>query len=66
MLYNQETGLFEVVDGAADSVSRRIRSVLHSSRTQLLSGDPAALARTPPVDNLYTIAVSTRRQIMVL
>ncbi|XP_034384383.1 regulator of G-protein signaling 22 [Cyclopterus lumpus] len=62
MLYNQETGLFEVVDGAADLVSRRIRSVLHRSKSQLLTGDPAALARTPPVDNRYTIGCLDREQ----
>ncbi|KAM6936661.1 regulator of G-protein signaling 22 [Lycodopsis pacificus] len=62
LLYNQETGLFEVVDGAAEFASRRIRSGLHRSRSQLLTGDPAALARTPPVDNHYTIRCLDREQ----
>lgn len=59
LLYNQETGQFEVVNGAAEFVSRRIRSVLHCSKSQLLTGDPTALARAPPVDNHYTIYVSS-------
>ncbi|XP_068425922.1 regulator of G-protein signaling 22 [Clinocottus analis] len=62
LLYNQQTGLFELVDGAEASVSRRIRSVLHRSKSQLLTGDPAALARTPPVDNQYTVSSLDREQ----
>ncbi|XP_031724407.1 regulator of G-protein signaling 22 isoform X3 [Anarrhichthys ocellatus] len=62
LLYNQETGQFEVVDGAAEFVSRRIRSGVHRSRSQLLTGDPAALARTPPVDNHYPICCLDREQ----
>ncbi|CAJ1061447.1 regulator of G-protein signaling 22 isoform X1 [Xyrichtys novacula] len=53
--YDQETGLFEVVSGAAELVSRSIRSNLHRSKSQLLTGDPTALARPPPVDNHYTV-----------
>lgn len=59
LVYNQETGLFEVVSGAAEFVSRRIRSVLHHSKSQLLTGDPTVLARTPPVDNHYSVSVSS-------
>ncbi|XP_074510625.1 regulator of G-protein signaling 22 isoform X2 [Sebastes fasciatus] len=62
LLYNQETGQFEVVNGAAEFVSRRIRSVLHCSKSQLLTGDPTALARAPPVDNHYTIYCLDREQ----
>ncbi|XP_070768626.1 regulator of G-protein signaling 22 [Enoplosus armatus] len=62
LLYNQETGLFEVVSGAAEFVSRRIRSVLHRSKSQLLTGDPTALARTPPVDNNYTVCCLDREE----
>ncbi|XP_059195780.1 regulator of G-protein signaling 22 [Centropristis striata] len=62
LLYNQETGQFEVVNGAAENVSRRIRSMLHCSKSQLLNGDPTALASTPPVDNRYTICCLDREQ----
>ncbi|XP_032375134.1 regulator of G-protein signaling 22-like [Etheostoma spectabile] len=62
LLYNQESGQFEVVNGEAEFVSRRIRSVLHCSKSQLLTGDPTALAKTPPVDNHYTICCLDREQ----
>ncbi|TDH12261.1 hypothetical protein EPR50_G00070430 [Perca flavescens] len=62
LLYNQESGQFEVVNGAAEFVSRRIRSVLHHSKSQLLTGDPTALAKTLPVDNHYTISGLDREQ----
>lgn len=64
LLYNQETGLFEVASGAAELVSRRIRSVLSRSKSQL-TGDPKALTRTPPVDNHYTICVSSEKFLNV-
>ncbi|XP_058503200.1 regulator of G-protein signaling 22 [Solea solea] len=54
LLHNQETGLFEVVSGAAETISRRIRSVLQHSKSQLLTGDPSMLTITP-VDNEYTV-----------
>lgn len=59
LLYNQETGLFEVMSEAADFVCRKIRSALKNIKLQLLTGDPAELARTPPVDNRYTVFVSS-------
>lgn len=57
-MYNQETGLFEVATAAAGFVSRRIQSVLHYSKSQFLTGDSTVLARTPPVDNNYSVSVS--------
>ncbi|KAM6995362.1 regulator of G-protein signaling 22 [Tautogolabrus adspersus] len=62
LLYNSETGLFEVVSGAAEFVSDSIRSDLHSSKSQLLTGDPLALARSPPVDNHYTVSCLDKEQ----
>ncbi|XP_041648799.1 regulator of G-protein signaling 22 [Cheilinus undulatus] len=61
-LYNRETGLFEVVTGAAEVVSSSIRSDLHRSKSQLLTGDPRALARYPPVDNHYTVCCLDKDQ----
>lgn len=58
-MYNQATGLFEVATGAAELISRRISSALHFSKSQLLTGDPEALARTPPVANDYAVSVSS-------
>ncbi|XP_063735122.1 regulator of G-protein signaling 22 isoform X2 [Eleginops maclovinus] len=62
LLYNPQTGQFELVDRAAELVSRRIRSVLHRSKSQLLTGGPTAPARTPPVDNRYTFCCLDREQ----
>ncbi|XP_041843534.1 regulator of G-protein signaling 22 isoform X2 [Melanotaenia boesemani] len=62
LMYNQETGLFEVVNGAADLVSRRIRTVLKHSKSQLLTDDSTVLSRTPPVDNSYTVCSLDREQ----
>lgn len=57
LLYNRETGLFEVASGEAECVSRRIETVLRRSKSQLLSGDHSVLSGTPPVDNRYTVWV---------
>ncbi|XP_038568487.1 regulator of G-protein signaling 22 [Micropterus salmoides] len=62
LLYNQETGLFEVVSGAAEFVCRRIRSDLHRCKSQLQTGDTTALAKTPPVDSSYTVCCLDREQ----
>ncbi|KAI3361488.1 hypothetical protein L3Q82_013638, partial [Scortum barcoo] len=62
LLYNQQTGQFEVVSGAAESVSRRIRSALHCSKSQLLSGDPTVLAKPPQLENHYTVCCLDREQ----
>ncbi|KAG7237318.1 hypothetical protein INR49_032501 [Caranx melampygus] len=62
LLYNQETGLFEVGSGAAELVCRRIRSDLRRCKSQLLTGDPTMLTRTPPVDNHYTVSFLDREQ----
>ncbi|XP_047454193.1 regulator of G-protein signaling 22 [Mugil cephalus] len=62
LLYNQETGLFEVTSGAAEFVSTKIRSAIKHTKLQLLTGDPAALARNPPVDNHYTVCCLDKEQ----
>ncbi|XP_026149614.1 regulator of G-protein signaling 22 isoform X3 [Mastacembelus armatus] len=51
-----------MVSGAAELVSRRIRSVLFHRKSQLLTGDPTLLTRTPPVDNHYTVYCLDRMQ----
>lgn len=65
LVYNQATGLFEVATGAAEFISRRIGSALHFSKSQLLTGDPAALARSPPVNNDYAVSVSSEQFLLV-
>ncbi|XP_029958275.1 regulator of G-protein signaling 22 [Salarias fasciatus] len=55
LMFNQRSGLFEVVSGAAGVVSSRIRSALLRSRSLLLTGDPTALGSTPKVENHYTV-----------
>uniref|UniRef100_A0A3Q2ZSH5 Regulator of G protein signaling 22 n=1 Tax=Kryptolebias marmoratus TaxID=37003 RepID=A0A3Q2ZSH5_KRYMA len=54
LLYNQDTGQFEVVNGAAHFVSRKISTALNRSKSQILRGDLTVLMRTPPADNSYT------------
>lgn len=53
--YNQDSGQFEVVSGEAQSVSRNIRLGLLNL---LSSSDPNELAKTPLIDNEYTVCVS--------
>ncbi|XP_029694900.1 regulator of G-protein signaling 22 [Takifugu rubripes] len=62
LLYNPETRLFEVATDEAELVCRRIRSVLRRSKSQLLTGDPADLCSSPPVDNRYTVTCLDREQ----
>lgn len=57
MLYNPETKLFEVASDEAELVSRRIGSLLRHSKSGLLTGDPADLGSSPPVDNRYSVTV---------
>ncbi|XP_068616623.1 regulator of G-protein signaling 22 [Brachionichthys hirsutus] len=54
LLYNEETGRFEVGNGAAELVSRRIRSALSRSKAKRLAGDPPGVPGTP-VDNHYSV-----------
>ncbi|XP_053289204.1 regulator of G-protein signaling 22 [Pleuronectes platessa] len=61
VLYNQETHLFEMVSGAAEFISRRISTVLNHSKSQLLTGDPSMLTRTP-LDNHFTVSYLDRKQ----
>ncbi|KAM4633846.1 regulator of G-protein signaling 22 [Polymixia lowei] len=62
LLYKQETGVFEVVSEAAECVSRMITSVLHRSKSQLLTDGPTVLARGPPIDNHYTVCCLDKEQ----
>ncbi|XP_055770709.1 regulator of G-protein signaling 22-like [Salvelinus fontinalis] len=59
--YNQETGVFEVVSGSAEALSRRIRSALQHFQSQRLT-DPTELAARPVVDNHYTVLCLDRVQ----
>ncbi|CAK6967144.1 LOW QUALITY PROTEIN: regulator of G-protein signaling 22 [Scomber scombrus] len=62
LLYNQQTGQFEVVSGAAEFISRRIRSVLHHSKSKLLTHDHTELAKSTLIDNRYTVYCLDREQ----
>ncbi|KAM9390980.1 regulator of G-protein signaling 22, partial [Salvelinus alpinus] len=59
--YNQETGVFEVVSGSAEALSRRIRSALQHFQSQRLT-DPTELAARPVLDNHYTVLCLDREQ----
>ncbi|XP_034029385.1 regulator of G-protein signaling 22 [Thalassophryne amazonica] len=62
LLYNRDTGLFEVMSEEAEVISKRIRSVLHHSKSQLAADDPTALARSPLMDNTYTVCCLDRNE----
>ncbi|XP_024136939.1 regulator of G-protein signaling 22 isoform X2 [Oryzias melastigma] len=64
VLYNHESGLLEVVDGAAERVSRTIRTALIRTKSKLLSGDQSVLTNTSPVENRYTVRCLDRQQGM--
>ncbi|RVE62189.1 hypothetical protein OJAV_G00154670 [Oryzias javanicus] len=64
VLYNQESGRLEVVDRAAERVSRTIRTALIRTKCKLLSGDPSVLTNTSPVENRYTVRCLDRQQGM--
>lgn len=59
VVYDQESGLFELVNGADQLVSKRIRTALRLSKSLMVSGDPAAYS-TPPPDNRYSVSVRIR------
>ncbi|XP_020565606.2 regulator of G-protein signaling 22 isoform X2 [Oryzias latipes] len=64
VLYNRESGRLEVLDGAAERVSRAIRTALLRTKSKLLSGDPSVLTNTSPVENHYTVCCLDRQQGM--
>lgn len=57
-MYNQDTGLFEVVTGAAHFVYKKIKTALKHRRSPVLSGDLMVLMGTPPADNTCAVSVS--------
>ncbi|XP_056142931.1 regulator of G-protein signaling 22 [Lampris incognitus] len=62
LLYNQDTGVFQVASEAAERVSRQITSVLRRNKSQLLTEDPTLVSAGPPVDNHYTVHCLDREQ----
>ncbi|XP_015224895.1 PREDICTED: regulator of G-protein signaling 22-like, partial [Cyprinodon variegatus] len=54
LMYNQESGLFEVVNPEAQFFSGRMSVALKLCETWLHSGDLPAICRTPP-DNRYSV-----------
>uniref|UniRef100_A0A3Q2YC76 RGS domain-containing protein n=1 Tax=Hippocampus comes TaxID=109280 RepID=A0A3Q2YC76_HIPCM len=56
LLYNQETDQFEVPSNAAEFTFNKIKLALEHSKSQPLSKDVKALAKTPLVDNRYTVS----------
>ncbi|XP_028326368.1 regulator of G-protein signaling 22 [Gouania willdenowi] len=62
VVYNQTTGLFEVMNSGAKMVFNKIRTALNHIRSALRTGDPTILARIPPVDNQYTVCCLHREE----
>ncbi|XP_035246777.1 regulator of G-protein signaling 22 [Anguilla anguilla] len=59
--YNKESGIFEVVTEAAESLTQQIRSALLEYRSKLLN-DQAEPSYTPMIDNSYTVLCLDREQ----
>ncbi|XP_021177155.2 regulator of G-protein signaling 22 [Fundulus heteroclitus] len=62
LVYNQEFGLFEVVNGAAQFVSKRIRTALRLRKSFLVPGDPPVFSSAPPPDNHYSVCCLDKGQ----
>ncbi|XP_062394524.1 regulator of G-protein signaling 22 [Sardina pilchardus] len=61
--YNTETGAFEVVSDAAETLHNRIRTALHEYETKFLADSPWFTA-IPMFDNSYTVLCMDRDQGM--
>ncbi|XP_031431776.1 regulator of G-protein signaling 22, partial [Clupea harengus] len=61
--YNTETGAFEVVSDAADSLHSRIRAALHEHELKSFSDSPR-LTAVPMFDNSYTVLCLDREKGM--
>ncbi|XP_062321164.1 regulator of G-protein signaling 22 isoform X2 [Osmerus eperlanus] len=59
--YNRQTGVFEEVSDAAESLSRTIHSALKHCKSKLFS-DPSWLTATPLVDNHYSVLYLDQNQ----
>ncbi|XP_047218019.1 regulator of G-protein signaling 22 isoform X3 [Girardinichthys multiradiatus] len=62
LVYNQESGLFEVVNGAAQLVSKRITTALKLNKNLLVSGDLAGFSCMPPPDNHYSVCSLDKKE----
>ncbi|KAJ8288377.1 hypothetical protein COCON_G00010360 [Conger conger] len=58
--YNKESGIFEVVTAAAESLTQQIRSAILEYRSKLLN--EAELSYSPMIDNSYTVLCLDREQ----
>ncbi|XP_030638967.1 regulator of G-protein signaling 22 [Chanos chanos] len=61
--YNKETGVFEVVSDAAETLSRQIRDSLYKLKSQLFT-NPAYCCESPMIDDTYTVLCLGKEQGM--
>lgn len=60
LVYNQQSGLFEVVTGKADIIAKQISATLKLYKSILLSDDPEAFSKMPPVPDIcFAVVVRT-------
>ncbi|XP_029359585.1 regulator of G-protein signaling 22 [Echeneis naucrates] len=55
LLYNKETGLFELASEAPEFACRRATAVINCRKPQLPTHEPTTLTGTTPVNNNYTV-----------
>lgn len=60
LVYNQQSGLLEVVTEKADIVAKQIRATLKLYKSLLLSDDPETFSKMPPVPDIcFPVIVRT-------
>ncbi|XP_008431118.1 regulator of G-protein signaling 22 isoform X2 [Poecilia reticulata] len=63
LVYNQQSGLFEVVTKKADVVAKRIRASLKQYKSLLLSDDLETFSKMPPVPDIcFTVTCLSREE----
>uniref|UniRef100_A0A3B5MEW1 RGS domain-containing protein n=1 Tax=Xiphophorus couchianus TaxID=32473 RepID=A0A3B5MEW1_9TELE len=62
LVYNQQSGLFEVVSGKADIIAKQISATLKLYKSILLSDDPKAFSKMPPVPDICFAVVCLHKE----
>ncbi|XP_023187338.1 regulator of G-protein signaling 22 [Xiphophorus maculatus] len=62
LVYNQQSGLFEVVTGKADIIAKQISATLKLYKSILLSDDPKAFSKMPPVPDICFAVVCLHKE----
>ncbi|XP_043972253.1 regulator of G-protein signaling 22 isoform X2 [Gambusia affinis] len=62
LVYNQQSGLLEVVTEKADIVAKQIRATLKLYKSLLLSDDPETFSKMPPVPDICFPVICLNRE----